>query len=94
MRDDEFEWDDRKARANLDNHKISFEDARLVFLDPFGQEKFDDREDYGEDRSVRIGMANGVLFVVTVTTRGNRVRIISARKGTKREQADYDRQFT
>jgi uncharacterized protein len=94
MRDDEFEWDDRKARANLKKHNISFEDARLAFLDTMGQEELDDRENYGEERSIRIGMANSVLLAVTFTARGHRIRIISARRATKREQTDYDNQFT
>ena len=86
-------WDETKRRINIKKHRIDLAELDSVFDSPMSTEE-DDREDYGEDRSVRIGMANGVLFVVTVTTRGNRVRIISARKGTKREQADYDRQFT
>ena len=42
MRDDEFEWDDEKARINLDKHEISFELAKRVFEDPSRNEDLDD----------------------------------------------------
>ena len=89
MRDDEFEWDDRKARSNLRKHKISFEIGRRVFKDDAGFDEIDDREDYGEERVVRIGLAEGALLAVTFTERGTRRRIISARKASKREQTLY-----
>lgn len=59
-----FEWHEAKAAANLRNHGVSFELASTVFQDPFAIERVDDREDYGEDRFVIIGMAEGkvVLF--------------------------------
>ena len=64
-----------------------------MFDDPFAVERLDDREDYGEERSIIIGMAagNSLLFVV-YTERKGRIRIISARRATKREQDDYFRQ--
>jgi uncharacterized protein len=46
----EFEWDSNKADANLRKHRVSFEDATRVFLDPHRIETFDDWETYGEDR--------------------------------------------
>jgi uncharacterized DUF497 family protein len=46
----EFEWDSGKAEANLRKHRVSFEDAARVFLDPHRIETVDDRENYGEDR--------------------------------------------
>jgi hypothetical protein len=92
MRDDRFEWSDAKARANLIDHEVSFDVAKLVFDDPCSLEEIDDRCDYGEDRFNAIGMAKGVLLTVTYTDRGERIRIISARKATKREQINYFRQ--
>ncbi len=89
MRDDEFEWDDRKAQTNLKKHKVSFEVARLAFRDDLGFDEIDDREDYGEERVVRVGLAEGSLLAVTFTERGSRIRIISARKASKREQTLY-----
>ena len=56
MRDDEFEWDDAKAATNLASHRVSFEDARLAFDDPFAVEREDRRESYGEERYILLGM--------------------------------------
>ena len=87
--DDRFEWDDTKAKRNLKKHETSFAAARKVFDDPASVDLLDDREDYGEERSIRIGMAGGRLLAVTYTKRAHRIRIISARKATKREQDEY-----
>jgi uncharacterized DUF497 family protein len=88
-----FDWDDAKAAANLQAHGVSFELAKTVFKDPFAIEFLDDREDYGEDRFVIIGMAEGqVLLFVAYTERAERIRIISARRATKNEQDQYFRQ--
>ena len=60
-----FEWDDRKAEANLEKYGIDFVDAARVFLDRFRIERLDERRDYGEDRYQTIGAVEGrVLFVV------------------------------
>ncbi len=89
----EFEWHAAKAEGNLQTHGVSFELARTVFKDPFAIERLDDREDYGEERFVIIGMAEGpVLLFVAYTERDERIRIISARRVTQREQDDYFRQ--
>ena len=89
----EFEWDDAKAEANWRNHGVSFELAKTVFNDPFAIERVDDREDYGEERFVIIGMAEGhVLLFVAYTERDQRIRLISARRVTQYEQEDYFRQ--
>lgn len=53
-------------------------------------ERIDDRSDYGEQRFVIVGMANGqVLLFVAYSERGDRIRIISARRATQLEQDDY-----
>jgi uncharacterized DUF497 family protein len=89
----EFEWHDAKAEANSRNHGVSFELAKTVFNDPFAIERVDDREDYGEERFVIIGMAEGhVLLFVAYTERDQRIRLISARRVTQYEQEDYFRQ--
>jgi uncharacterized DUF497 family protein len=89
----EFEWHDTKAEANLQTHGVSFDLAKTVFKDPFAIERLDDREDYGEERFVIIGMAEGhVLLFVAYTEREDRIRIISARRVTQHEQDDYYRQ--
>ena len=89
----EFEWDDAKAEANFETHGVSFELAKTVFKDTFAIERLDDREDYGEQRFIIVGMADGrVLLFVAYTERGERIRIISARRVTQHEQDDYFRQ--
>jgi uncharacterized protein len=89
MQDDRFEWNDAKARANLEKHEVSFEVARLVFDDPAGIDEIDDRAEYGEDRFTTTGMVGERLLTVTYTERDGRIRIISARKATRREQDSY-----
>ncbi len=89
MRDDDFEWDARKAASNLADHDVSFELARDAFSDPFAVEMDDDRENYDEDRFVLIGFAGGRLLHVTYTVRGHRHRIISARGAEPHEQRRY-----
>ncbi len=91
MPDDDFEWNDAKAVSNYAKHGVSFARARLVFSDPLGIGEYDDRSDYGEDRFTRIGMVEGTLLFVSYTERGDRIRIISARRATKHEQDDYYR---
>ena len=86
----EFEWDDAKARANYQAHGVSFELATTVFKDAFAIERLDDRKDYGEERFIIIGMAEGqVLLFVAYTERNQRIRVISARRATQGEQDHY-----
>jgi uncharacterized DUF497 family protein len=86
----EFEWHAAKAVANLQAHGVSFELAQTVFKDSFAIERLDDREDYGEERFVIIGMAEGhIMLFVAYTERDGRIRIISARRAMQHEQDDY-----
>ncbi len=86
----EFEWHDAKAEANLQAHGVSFDLAKTVFQDPFAVERLDDREDYGEERLVIVGTAQGnVVLFVAYTEREDRIRLISARRATPHEQDDY-----
>ena len=89
MQDGRFEWNDAKARANLEKHEVSFEVARRVFDDPAGVDEIDDRGAHGEDRFIVTGMVDGRLLTVSYTERDSRIRIISARKATRREQISY-----
>ncbi len=87
-----FEWDDAKATANLKKHHVSFEEAKSVFFDEFGVQFFDDDHSAGEDRFLMLGMSTGLkLLIVCHCERdhGASIRIISARKATKRESAFY-----
>ena len=87
----EFEWDARKAEANLKNHGVSFEEALTVFADPLGT-IFDDLDhSTSERRELIIGhSAEHRLLVVSFTERNMRTRIISARDATARERRDYE----
>ena len=85
-----FEWHDAKAEANWPDYGVSFELAKIVFNDPFAIERVDDREDYGEERFVIIGMTEGhILLFVAYTERKQRIRLVSARRTTEYEQEDY-----
>jgi uncharacterized DUF497 family protein len=88
-----FEWDEAKAKSNFRVHGVSFELAKTVFDDAFAVDRIDNRETYGEERFVIVGMAEGqVLLFVAYTERGERTRIISARRVTKHEQDFYFQQ--
>jgi len=89
MNDDEFEWDDAKAAANLAKHKVSFELAREAFNDAFGIGWEDDRESYDEDRQCLLGMVGAKLLFVAFTLREGRTRIISAREAQPNERRRY-----
>lgn len=88
----DFEWDEEKARANLRKHGVSFEYAVKGFKDPLGVEWSDERENYGEARTILLAMADGVILVVAFAERNDRIRIISARRATRREQDHYYRE--
>ncbi len=88
----QFEWHGAGAEANLRVHEVSFELAKTAFKDTQAVEWLDDREDYGEERFVIIGMAEGgVLLFVAFTEREENIRIISARKVTQHERNEYFR---
>jgi uncharacterized DUF497 family protein len=84
-----FEWDERKARANLQKHNVDFADAATVFEDDRAVTvTIDDAE---EERYITLGIdALGRVLVVVYTMRGTRIRIISARRATRRERAEYE----
>ena len=84
-----FEWDDEKAAANLKNHGVAFEDAAGVFYDPSHLDRYDGREDYGEDRFLMVGLFGTVELVVIYTLRDDTIRIISARKAESHERQEY-----
>ena len=60
--------------------------------DPFAIEWIDDREVYGEERINLLGMCAGMILHATYTERGDRIRIISARRAERDEQDDYYRE--
>ena len=88
-----FEWDPEKARANLAKHGISFEEAMQAFLDPLSVTILDPNHSEGEDRFVLLGQsAGGRLLVVVHTDRGDAIRLISARRATRREHRAYEQE--
>jgi len=93
----QFEWDPTKARENLRKHRIAFERAATIFLDPDALSEFDEEESRNEDRWISLGLdRTGVLLVVCHTYREEtetsaRIRLISARKPTKNEAKHYRR---
>ncbi|GLQ12448.1 hypothetical protein GCM10007913_43810 [Devosia yakushimensis] len=85
-----YEWDSAKNRANRLKHGISFEEAQLIFTGPVFS-WVDMRFDYGEVRTVSIGLIREVVAVTVVhTDRNGTTRIISARLANQRERAIYD----
>lgn len=87
----EFAWDERKNRLNQRKHRISFETAVLVFDDP-RHLSTQDRETGGEARWQTIGMAGGIYVLLvahTVDEEAELIRILSARKATRRERDLY-----
>jgi uncharacterized DUF497 family protein len=82
------EFDPSKAAANLRKHGVSFADAATVLGDPEALIVEDDSE--GEARHVSVGMdSSGRVLTVVYTLRGERIRLISARRATAREKAAY-----
>jgi len=94
MERNEVEWDDDKNESNQRNHDgISFDEAATVFLDSLARILPDKKNSRGEARFNILGASSwGRLMVVTYTERGTRLRIISARKPTRRERRDYEEQ--
>ena len=85
-----FEWDERKDAGNLAKHGVSFAEAVAVFDGPILRSR-DDRRNYGENRFVACGSAAGRILIVVYTVRGERIRIISARRAKRREREAYRR---
>jgi uncharacterized DUF497 family protein len=85
----EFEWDEAKARSNLDKHGVSFFTAAAIFRNE-RLERIDDREDYGEVRWIALGRAETEVCRVVYTWRDKSlIRIISAQKASKDEREIY-----
>jgi uncharacterized DUF497 family protein len=89
-----FEWDDRKAVANLRKHRIGFNEAVTVFDDPYVLIEPDLIHSVEENRATAIGFSvkNRVLLVVYVEAQ-ERIRLISARRATPEERRRYEFQF-
>lgn len=86
-----FEWDPRKAKLNLQKHRISFEEATTAFRDPLSVTATDLTHSSTEYRFVTFGLSSkGKLLTISHTERGESIRIITARRSTKQEREIYE----
>lgn len=86
-----FEWDPEKARANEQNHEVTFAEASEVFDDDHSSSVRDPDHSLDEDRYLMFGVSKGGKYVVvSYTERGDRIRLISARLMTPRERRAYE----
>jgi uncharacterized DUF497 family protein len=88
-----FEWDEQKRQTNIRTHGIDFEDVPSLF-DGYTVTVEDTRFAYGETRYITLGLLNGRALAIAHTERGEKIRIISARKATKYEEISYFEQIT
>ena len=87
-----FEWDRRKAAANLKKHGVSFEEAATAFGDPLSLTIHDPDHSDDEDRFLLLGETqNKMLVVVAHTDRNDTIRIINARLADRGEREGYEK---
>jgi hypothetical protein len=89
-----FEWDEAKAKTNERKHGVRFEDAMLVFADPYALVD-QDRVEGGELRWQTLGLVGGIVLLLVAHTVRNEeedeiIRIISARRAVRKERKRYD----
>lgn len=87
-----FIWDDRKNRQNQRKHGVSFEEAQSVFFDDEAQEFFDPDHSEVEARFLLVGRSYRLRVLLVCHCHRERegvIRIISARRATKKERAAY-----
>lgn len=87
-----FEWDDAKAESNIEKHGVSFDEASSVFYDPHAVIVDDEAHSHDEGRFIIVGLS-AVARVLTVChcyrSANEVIRIISARRATRNEEATY-----
>lgn len=88
-----------KARTNQRKHGVSFEDAMHVFQDPDALFEKDRIDEAGEQRWKAVGLAGGVIMLIVIHTireedQDEIVRLISARRATRKERNDYEQTRT
>jgi uncharacterized DUF497 family protein len=93
-----FEWDRKKENINIKKHGVSFEQASYVFADPFALNRYDEEHSEDEERWILLGKSlNQTILLVAHTFRDNDgkefVRIISARRATKREVSKMKEEY-
>ncbi len=91
-----FEWDPAKARSNLSKHGVSFEEAMTVFADPLAASIVDPASPPGDERWITLGVNHTQRLILVVHTHVNKtddivlIRMISARKATRKERKQYE----
>jgi len=86
-----FEWDKEKARKNLKNHKVSFDEAKTVFNDPFLITFPDPDHSLDEQRYLNIGSSSESRVLIAIhTEREGNIRIISCRKAAASERGAHE----
>lgn len=92
-----FEWDRSKARSNFAKHRVSFDEARTVFLDPFALTEQDEQHSEDEVRLISVGISSAGRLLTVVHTETHEapdtlvLRLISSRKATTAERSSYDK---
>jgi len=87
-----FEWDEENAKANFKKHRVSFDEATTVFIDPFSITVPDPYHSVDEQRYIDLGSSDkGRVLVVVYTERGSNIRIINCRKATSSERKLYEK---
>jgi uncharacterized DUF497 family protein len=89
----EFEWNPEKALRNIRKHGVSFREAAMVFNDILAITYYDDAHSDDEERLLTLGISDlGCVLVVSHTLVGENIRLISARKATRRERNLYEKE--
>ena len=89
-----FEWDPTKAKMNLRKHGVAFREAATVLQNPLAITIFDPDHSDQEDRFITLGFsAAGRLLMIAHTERGERIRIINARRLTRAERETYENEI-
>ncbi len=84
-------WDSAKDRLNQHDHRVPFQEAATVFSDPLIATQYDPDHSFYEHRMLALGQSErGRLIVVSYTEYDDDVRLISARRATRRERRDYE----
>ena len=86
----EFSWDERKALQNARRHGVRFEEAATAFVDPLGRVYDDPDHSDSEARFILVGHSLAGRLVLGARREGDTIRIISARRPTPRERAEYE----
>lgn len=88
-----FEWDEQKNKLNRGKHRVWFEEAQTVFADPRARVFYDEAHSDHEERFVILGLSSAARLLIVVHSYREAaaiVRIISARKATRKEAKSYE----